>query len=349
MKDFGVGGQLSGSSFGNKKYSTGTSNGSHYTGSSAGTLQVLVGKLQGLFSNIVGAGGELAFKKASEVGWKKFSSELEKTEKKWSTTVESKLAAGLGGGGKVTCTVRTTGSTVVKDKDKQDRNMVSKPDVEVIVTNNKVTIKYGASVKRYKANRDGVVQSVNLVAGSTTFLAALEQYCGGSKSTLNYVYNVAGGREGKSARSDKHIRASRRSVSLSELVDKWNDIRDCVVMSNFLHYLSGLENASSLFLVVNKQVYPVTDLLTKISANNVKASLWWKNVNGAGQEIGPRKMFTRKRMYVSNQWKGGKPRTHHDNDLAEARSQEAKSEIYSLLASVKLDVTLKDFATLCKS
>lgn len=339
LKDFGSGGQQAATSFGNKKYSTGTSNGrSHYTGGSAGTLQVLVGKLQGLFSNIVGVGGELAFKKASQVGWEKLVDEVRANQKAWES---SHSGFARFAGGVVSCDVKVTSTDIVKDEEKDERS-VSKPDVVVTVTDNKVTITYGASVKRYRANRDGVVQSVSLVSGSTSFLEALERYCGNSKSTLNYVYNVAGGREGKSARSDKNIRAKRGSVSLSELVERWNEIRDCVVMSNFLHYVSGLENASSLFLVVNKQIYPIQDLLSKMSSDNVKASLWTKE-NGATR----RKVFSRKQMYSTNSWIGGKARTHHDNDKAAMRSAAARNDIHSLLASVKLDVTLKDFASLC--
>lgn len=343
LKDFGSGGQQAATSFGNKKYSTGSSNGkSHYTGGSAGTLQVLVGKLQGLFSNIVGVGGELAFKKASQVGWKKLVEEVKANEKAWvSSHGQSSAGFARFAGGVVSCDVKMTGSNMVKDEGK-DEHSVSKPDVVVTVTDNKVTITYGASVKRYKANKDGIVQSVSLVSGSTSFLEALERYCGDSKSTLNYVYNVAGGREGKSARSDKMIRAKRGSISLSELVERWNEVRDCVVMSNFLHYISGLENASSLFLVVNKQIYPIQDLLSKMSSDNVKASLWTKE-DGATR----RKVFSRKQMYSTNNWVGGKARTHHDSNKAAARSEATRNEIHSLLASVKLDVTLKDFASLC--
>lgn len=341
LEDFGVGGKQASTSFGNRKYSTGTSNGSHYTGGSAGTLQVLVGKLQGLFSNVVGAGGELAFKRVSEVGWEKLHKEIQELNKSIGEDSRTGINKFIGDGKNFTWKVTTTGTDIVKNKETENYT-VSKPDVKVVVTNEKVTITYGASVKRYKANRNGIVQSVSLVHGSTSFLHALEKYCGGSQSTLNYVYNVAGGNSGKSARSDKELRNRRGEVTLSELVEKWNEIRDCVVMSNLLYYLSGLPNMSSLFLVVNKQVYPIQDLLGKITKDNIKSGLWYRD-----EKTGPRKVFSRKRMYSNNQWIGKKARTGHDIEKAQERSEKTKKSIYDLLNTAKLDVTLKDFANLC--
>lgn len=338
LPEYGTAGSLT---MGSALYSTGktvkTSSRRKRTADGVETLQILVGKLQGLFSNVVGMGGEVAAQAA-------LSEALEKLQESLDEKIEEKTK-GFFQGKNFGFEVTRSGSIKVDDKAREVKS-VSKPDVTVSVTDGKVTITYGATVKRYKADAKGNVKSVSLVKGYTDFYSALLRYvndCGSSSAyALNYVYNVAAGRDGKTARSDH---ANRGTISKTELNDKWQQIKDSVVISNFLHFLSGIEGASSLLMIMNTKVVPVSQMLSGVlKSSNIQSRLY-NEINGKN------KTLTRAQMYRSNAWKSSsakksRARTGQNKDRAQERSEEAKENIISLMRSAKLDVSLKDIANI---
>ena len=179
LPDYGTGG---GSTLeGGQSYSTGsTKNGKADT--SLEVLNVMVRKFRGLFSNVVGKAGELAWAVAEEAGAEVIKDGLKKLPLKDKTYA----------GSDITITAKVVGGEVVKSEKSKTGYTVSKPDVDIAVTVGGVTIHYGASVKQYKADpTTNPKASIDIVSG-TSFWAALLKYINNNTSAIKYAFNVAG-------------------------------------------------------------------------------------------------------------------------------------------------------------
>lgn len=293
LPEYGTSGN---STLGGKNYSTSSGPGRTKNGSE--TLDIIQRKLQGLLNNIQGIGAEIAWAKAEEIGERQVGKEFIKAN-----------AQVVGG------TVITDGKFLADQQEKNDFH-VSKPDVQVNIAGKKIIITYGVSVKQYKFNKKTGVGTISLVS-NTSLLDALEKY---GKQNLYSIYNLAAGHASK--------KDGYSSESLNEM---WNNLVKQVTMANFLDALIGLGDLSVLYLVVNGQVIPVSNILTKISENDI-----------VGRFVGE-KVVSRNAFVKMNQWIGDdREGTHKDNLAALWRSAEAESGIYARLSQAKLDISLKN-------
>lgn len=331
LPDFGVGGRQE---LGSMKYSTGSSRGEKISGSGSATLGIIAGKLQGLWSNVVGAGAEIAWQKAEETGLKKFDKKLEK--------IFSKISGQNYSGKNLNISVEVTGDKTT-EKTKEIKS-AAKSDVTITVSDNNVTVSYGVSVKQYKYNPKAGVSYIKLVSG-TSFLKAAEKYTNAGKDR-GYLLNLAGGHP-----NDIKGLYGGNAFSTANLNSLWDELVQSVVIMNFLDVIAGLGTTAMdnvLYLVSNGNVYAIDDILINLINNpdSIGSRIYkeTKTKRGAGS-----KSLTRASLVKMNSWIYKKYRNRsldRDTEKGKERSAAASSAIYSALEAQKLEVTLKDLEKL---
>lgn len=318
-----------------KNYST--SKGNRRTKNGLDTLYVIAGKLQGLFNNVVGTAGEIAWAVAEESAKEQLGEALDQAN-------ISIKATPIGG---TTVTVTEHGEKIGQ-KDKAIKN-VSKPDVKVqIIKNGKVIVEYGTSVKTYTFNSTSGAKNVSLVSG-TSFLQAADKAFG-NQGGRRYMLNLAAGHPGKGT-------SGGVNYSAGDLNQKWDTLVEYIVIQNFLDVLLGVltkEGPNNLYLVVNGQIVTVPEILAKIGDGSMNfGSRLYMNTNSGTRSL------TRASLMKLNQWKwmsNSRTRIQDAKNFLEeqpldfigpkqnaalSRSATAASAIIERLQAQKLEVTLK--------
>lgn len=328
-------GSSGGLSLGPKYYSVGRASKGKGTrrrsGNGRDTLAIIVSKAQGMFNNVVGKGGEIAWAKAEEVGLKKFEEELKKV---------NQTIPGFSRGKNISVETKLIGAEYTHDN-AEDLKSVSKGDVQVIITDGQVTINYGASVKQYRFNSKTNAQTITLVS-NTPFFEALTRFAGSGNGNLEYMLNVAAGRSGKNI---ANWQTSSYSIGEGELTEAWNNIVQSVTISNFLHFLAGVvdnSGTSVLYLVVNGQVIPVATIIENIGRQNIISKIHM-NTSNRGLVRGS---FTKLNQWIKpSSAKRANYRKQADREKGQERSNKLYSDLYRTFQNVKLTVSLKDIAS----
>lgn len=167
-------------------------------------------------------------------------------------------------GGKQTTITRTGQKDVnlqkdIEEKTKNKKKSVSKGDVQVTITDNKVLITYGVSVKTYSFNTSINSKTVTLVSGTPFMEAAKKLF--GDQGGLRYMVNLAGGNPGS---KDKNL----KGYSNSELNERWDALVKEVAARNFIDVIAGFatENGpETLYLVINGQILSIINILSLLS------------------------------------------------------------------------------------
>lgn len=308
-------GSQGGQSLGGKYYST--KGGSHRSSTGAETLGVIAAKVQGLFSNVVGSGGEIAWALAEEKGDQEVIKRLNQLDKNINASTH----------------VTVVGDTIVKNTNNETR--VSKGDVSVKVSGNGVNIEYGVSVKNYRFNPNASTQTVEIVGGTDFLTAAYKLLKSGTSK--EYLFNLAAGLPG----GNKEV----GSIDATTLNSQWNDLVETVVLFNFLDFLAGTATQNSdnvLYLVFNGKIITVDEILLKVMSNQAKIKSSLVNENGKS---------LRRSSFVSinrGSWIGDKGnsgtynQTSAKKDLESGalRSKRVESALYAALKQAKLNVSL---------
>lgn len=328
LPDFGEEGS---SQLGSMRYSTSTKSG--ISGSGSATLGIIAGKLSGLWNNVVGKGGEIAWKKAEEEGLKAIQQEDEKIKKNIPKRVK---------GRNLSFDVSVTGENLVESTDNSEIKSVSKPDVVVTVQNGKIVIQYGVSVKQYSFNSKTNTSSVSIVSG-TSFLQALQRYAPAGKD-FGYLMNLAAGHPGQGG-----SKQSAKEYTIAALNNAWQNLVDSVVIMNFLDFLAGRANESpaTLYIVSNGTILSIESLLEEAFNNPFSSRVYerTKANNGRGT-----KSLTRASLMKLNEWKWANPDNRNrivdrNTEQGKIRSENAYKAIYTRLAQQKLDVSLNMLLT----
>lgn len=306
---------------GSRQYSTGKDKNLRPTADGVDTLSVIAKKVQGLFSNIVGTGGEIAWKTAEQQGWKETVEELRKMDKRLNFRRME---------------VRTSGGDRIKNEKNETR--VSKGDVHVHITGKNVNIEYGISVKNYRFNPSAASQTVTIMDKTPFRVAAYKMLSSGSEK--EYMYNLAAGLEGE---------RNGTKVTAKSLEAEWNSLVERVCWFNFLDFLAGTAEQNSnnvLYLVLNGKILTVDKILLEVKAkdNLIKGRLtdetgvklqrsYFKGINkrawvGGGRSKKAIAAATDKGVIDDRQKKGRE------------RSQNVAQELYKALYDAKLTVDL---------
>lgn len=335
LKDAGVGLTNRKFSKGDSKAKGGVKKGTAKTRSEV--LGILIGKGQGHINNINGGGGEIAANTAVLNLVEDFLQQ------------ESRMLQNLNLdqilGDSVEVNTRITGGTVVEAKNSKNKiqKTVSKPDVLITITTDKVVINCGINVKQYKMSADkGKISTVNLTS-ATSFREALYR-SQISSAEIGYIYNLLVGHAGKG------IRNKSNQVANKDLNEQWNNIKDAVIQREFVNALMGFDNEAgsyALVLSVNGHLYSIPQLVDKIAANNIGGSIRAKSSKHASGW----RALSRAGFVKDNKWLNlkGEPvnadkvkESEKDAEWAVARSQALFPSILSSLNEVKLDITLKN-------
>lgn len=304
-------------------------------------LGALAGKISGWVSNVKGAGNEIAWEEAAKEGMLKI---IEK-QKEINESVEADMKVVNQGGSK---NPWITISGAFKEKDKQlsenyDKSSVAqaKSDVAVYVSEGNVELVFGFNVKNYTVNTSTGVANIALVK-ETPFLSAAEKLFGGAD--FGYMMNLAAGHAGKGY----HANASA-SYSDSALNSAWGDLVQCVVLYNFVDYISGtITTDTAVYLAVNNKLYTVQEVLADIASGKNK-------IISTLEQKGSTKTIQRSTLRNLNKWayRNGEPsraaKTRCNTEKANERSENAWTEIDAQLQKASLKVDLSVIASLLKN
>lgn len=341
LPSYGNGGALT---MGAMKYSTGKSvrdarkkggSGTKISNSGSHTLAIILGKLTGLWNNVVGSGAEIATKKAEEVLINKIVKEEEKVQQAFRSSGSA--------GKEISVSVRVSGGDMIQKT--EETKGVSKPDVTISVSDGSVSIDYGASVKQYTPNPSDNSITITPVS-ETPFMKALTRYYPAARNT-EYVLNLAGAHGGLGLKG-KRGTGQAQSYSEEGLNERWRELVDAVTVRNFLDFIAGLGQAHGdnvLYLVSNGQVYSIADILDYVGNNP-------EMLHGRINQGNTSRILYRGALAKMNKWvygagheKGGakKKLTNKSRELALIRSNEAYDAIHGALENTKLIASLKMF------
>lgn len=312
-----------GKSLGARNYSTGNK-GNKKTSSSIETLDVIAGKCNGLFNNIVGAGGELAAAIAEESLEEGLSAKLKQLN-------SEKYGPGI---------------TIISDVVGEDASAgkMAKGDnhVKIIMPDKnggsgQVLIDYGLSVKNYKINAKSNTATINLT-NTTSFWNAMLKYAENNNggADFGYLYHLAASYAGRGGGKE----GQHWTIENTYLTQAWNTVVQDVVVTNFLDILAGVigEQQTALYLNFNGRVKSLDEILSDLVANpNMLAS----RINNGETN----RKLTRTALMRLNQFKyiDESVRNRYkqtDKELGYERSREAYENIRSALQGAKLSVSL---------
>lgn len=312
LPEYGSGGQ----SLGGKYYST--SSGAHRSSTGAETLGVIAGKVQGLFSNVVGSGGEIAWAVAEENGEQKVVEKLQKLNENINASVYATVV----------------GDTTVKNT--ENKAQVSKGDVSVKISGQGVNIEYGVSVKNYQFNPAANTQSVEIVGG-TDFLTAAYKLLGGG-TNKEYLFNLAAGLPGGNKAVGK--------VDATTLNNQWNELVETVVLFNFLDFLAGTATQNSnnvLYLVFNGKIVTVDEILSTVISGQTKIKSRLRNTETGKSLQRSSLVAINRNAWIGNKGKSGtynQTTENKDTEKGAIRSKNVASQLHAVLSKTKLDVSL---------
>lgn len=204
------------------------------TKNQAEVLAVIAMKVGGMFSNVVGTGGEIAWCIAETTG-------TEKVNKALKTLLGEEFAI----------QANTSGTD-------RFNGQVSKGDVTIRATSENVSIQYGVSVKTYTLNTKAKYQDVSLV-DNTPFLTALEK--SSNIISMEQYLNLFCGLSGTPPNEEG-------GIPESNIVEDWNQANQNIIINNFLDILAGNAagaGANVLYLVFNGQIITVDKILNSFN------------------------------------------------------------------------------------
>lgn len=233
------------------KYNTSDNSKLKKVGTRSRLVSVIVGKLGGNFSSVGGAVEEIANMKA-----------LEKTLIEGNQAAEIKTEWTSG----ATKKGENFAVTKVIDKDKKEKikpftGTFSKGDVTMTVTQNGVTMTFGAQIKTSKAKnpkRQGVIK----LQDSASLEVILSHFVNKGYSSWRDINHIAASHDFSGNRRNNGMYSDKK-----ELTDLWRSLVDCAVANYFMAALVGNKwNSSSknLILVANRRVYSISEVYEKV-------------------------------------------------------------------------------------
>lgn len=332
LPSYGSGG---GMSLGARAYSTqrasSTRGRNRRTSGSEETLDTLIKKTQGLFSNVVGVARNIAREQAH----REAVARLDEMNKKILSTIP-RTTAGKG------ITVTTTVQVGNLKENMEQLHSVSKGHATVSVSKDNITVYYDGEKKDTKFNSSTHAEQV-AIKSSTSFLEAYSRTFPEDRG-YSYLYNTAAGKPGRSIARGQ---VGDLTVSGAELSAMWKEIVDTTVATNILYMLTSMltrAGSSAIYLINGSSVTPITDILSKLTFNNINTKI-------QSEETG--KLMGRNTFMSMNKWlrrdgtTGGRVSTLEKSTvMAQARSEGLvdSGALYARFREAKLTVSLKDLA-----
>ena len=297
---------------GGEKYSTSSSKELKTINSLPEFFAVIASKTSGHFNNVKGGSAEIVSKLAELAVHEELAEAVQGTELSASVTGDDYIR---GPNWQITKINQKTGDSIDDERFDLEYHR-SKGDVSVSISKNGISISYGISVKDYATpNTSSNTLSLSLVS-KTSFLSAARRVL--ANNGIAYMYNLAGGHG-----------SGKGKITNSDLNGYWEDLKTTVVVGNFLHFLAGLPQENVLYLVANRKIYFVSDILDSV-------------INKDSSLNPTVKMVSRETMMKSNKWVDGRVGENKNAASANKRSSEAISSISSYLekATISLDLNL---------
>jgi hypothetical protein len=315
--------------------------------SGAELFQKIAQKLGGFLTNVKGDFGEVAWLQAILNGHvKTYQSMDQMCGAKFFNNSKTGIFSGITSDG---CHVLIQGKVVGDSQiDTVEGKRVSKGDVMLNINKDGASLAVGYSIKDYTTkitNGNDSISHISLVSG-TSFLNAYNKTVENSENSMNYLYNVISGWRGKGYTE----KGKKFNFDDSEIDTRWQNIVTSTAISNFLDALVGVRQekynysagALTFFLVVNGKIYPVDEILSKLTINNIKGTVFSSDI----KSISIRSKFCRMNTWLSPE--EAKRSRKKDDSLAETRSELSVTRIETLLKTVKLQVTLNNLLEMFK-
>lgn len=281
-------------------------------------LNIIAGKIAGMFRNVKGGGGEVA----AAIAEKTLEQEL---LQEFDAIINTNVHAG----GK---SVKKVVDKNYYTKEEMTDRRVSKGDVLAIVSKKGISIEYGISVKDYTFPSNGDSMGKVDIVSRTPFLAAAHK----ANISDYYLINLAA----------SHGLDRKSGFKNEDLNKAWIDLTNYVVYFNLLDFLAGtaLENQDNvLFFNINGKIFTIWEILEGIESGTDMAIDYI--LGDKDKNVKERKDYVAKNNWISVKGTLAKERIK-DKALGWERSNKAWSQVYQLLKETKLFVSLKILAKL---
>lgn len=286
-------------------------------------FKIVAQKTNGLFSNITGRIGEMAFAKAEE----EVSCEIQ--EKLHDVNISIDNAMGLGssqGNSWLDCDVNVDGAFEIPDQPTVLQTNTG--DVQVTVTKGQVSASYGVNVKDYKFDSRAKFQKIR-IGTNLSFLDAYHKVYGND----NFLYAVASGQAGV---TDENADIYSESM----ITALWQDLIATTVAGSVLDTLAGMPQEDNLFLSVNGRIFTLIDVIQQVGQSIMGAE---SDMLVSGTVMG---ISQKNRLTEKNIWSG--PKGIRSSFYAEQRSDTAGPAVANALSTAKLNINLKMLSALLR-
>lgn len=284
--------------------------------------KIISQKVSGLISSAQGAVGEIAAAKAEL----KLISELASK-----TSVDVIGKAFLTGSNRASLNGFQISSNIKYKEDaklEQFKNIktpssIGKSDVQMIISDDKVALQYGMSVKNYKVKKKN----------NTTFKTYTIHHEGNFLDLYDKVYNDNDHNFLKNLGAG-HVGNSDMSVSNMDLL--WQNLMKTITAEVFSDAITGNVDSNTIFVVLSGKVFAVDDILNRILG-------YVMNQNGYSMSYGYQNTIKRSTLLRYNAMING---PKHNMKYAMERSKKANAKIDNYLSKIKMTITLNTLTSL---
>lgn len=295
------------------------------------TIFRLLEKIQGLYETAVDDGAEIAWEKIKENLFVTYVEALDKLNK------EVALRGQYGNSGK--SNLQITANTIFNNTKKSDTNRtlvnLTKPGVNIIVTNDLVRITYETSIKEYRGSKS--IKYSNLgMASSVSFLMGVQMAY--PNITTNNLVNLAAARPGYGI-------SSHEKYDEEEISKTWGNVVQNTVTASLLSSIStliGLEGYKNTYLTLGGKAIHISEVIL-----NLRTSMQ----TGFAENAFFSNNFSRDNFTASNEWiwQNKKSKDYYsDRNLNKAleRSKKLYHPVLEKLNQAKMDISLRNLESL---
>jgi hypothetical protein len=301
---------------------------------SQGSIKLFIAKIQNLYNYVIKSAQKIAMIKIEELLFKNGLKSTEDIFKDLDKTIDSYSNGSLF----IAANFKTRKEQL---EEKRGTHLkVKKSGVDVTINNDFVRVHYDVDISKYKGNNRVKYENMSLVDNTSFLYAAINNL----QLSQTELANLAAANSGESLISFDDGSFINEDV----LENAWNNVIQEVTTSQLISSLLALStnsNMSTLFLVYNGGIYPISDVLDRVLDSQVRG--YNPEIDGTVSRA-----LNRSNIVKQNRWRwanyrsGASYRMDRSREEGKKRSSLVLPTVIMRLQQAKLDISLKKLGSL---
>lgn len=298
------------------------------------SIKLFIAKIQNLYNYVIKSAQKIAMIKIEELLFKHGLKTTEDIFKDLDKTIDSYN----NGSFFIAANFKTQ-----KEKIEEKRGTllkVKKSGVDVTINNDFVRVHYDVDISKYKGNNRIKYENMRLVDNTSFLYAAINNL----QLSQTELANLAAANSGESLISFD----ADSSINEDVLEMAWNNVIQEVTTSQLISSLLTLLNSgnmSTLFLVYNGGVYPISEVLDKVLDSQVRG--YNPEIDGTvSRALNRSNIVKQNRWRWANYCSGASYRMDRSREEGKKRSSMVLPSVIMRLQQAKIDISLKKLGSL---